>query len=51
MRTDASDAKCLRDAAWVLHTRADKVTFMLRVVIKVLKRTADSIDGGEHEPR
>lgn len=40
-------AGCLRDAAWILHTRATRQTFMLRVIIRVLHRTADRI---EHPP-
>ncbi len=46
MRTDEDDAACLRVAALVLHTRAKKHTFMLRVIIRVLQRTADRIDAG-----
>jgi hypothetical protein len=46
MRNDKTDAACLRDAAWVLHTRARRKTFALRVIIRVLQRTADRI---EHE--
>lgn len=44
MRTDESDAKCLRDAAWVMQTRVEHVTFSVRVVIRVLQRTADWIE-------
>ena len=47
MRNDKTDADCLRDAAWVLHTRARRQTFSLRVIIRVLQRTADRI---EHPP-
>jgi hypothetical protein len=43
-RTDQSDAKCLRDAAWILRTRAKKVSFNLRVVIMVLESAANRID-------
>jgi hypothetical protein len=47
---DLADAAILRHAAWVLRRRAPKVTFALRVIIRVLERTADRIDGGEdHE--
>jgi hypothetical protein len=44
MRNDKTDAACLRDAAWILHTRATRVTFTLRVIIRVLQRTADRIE-------
>jgi hypothetical protein len=48
VRSDQNDAKCLRDAAWVLRTRAKQLTFPLRVVIRVLERSADRIErGGE----
>jgi hypothetical protein len=47
MRNDKTDAACLRDAAWILHTRAMRRTFTLRVIIRVLQRTADRI---EHPP-
>jgi hypothetical protein len=48
-RTSQSDAACLRDAAWVLRTRARKLTFTLRVVIRVLEVSARNIErrGGE----
>jgi hypothetical protein len=38
-----SDADCLRRAARILHERARKETFALRVLIRVLERTADRI--------
>jgi len=44
MRTDSSDAACLRDAAWILRTRARKRTFMLRVVTRFLELAAAKID-------
>ena len=44
MRNDKTDAACLRDAAWVLHTRAEKKTFALRVIIRVLQLRADRIE-------
>lgn len=44
MRTDESDAACLRDAAWVLRTRATRKTFMLRVVTRFLELAASKID-------
>ena len=44
---DKTDADCLREAAWVLHTRAKRKTFALRVVIRVLQIRADRI---EHPP-
>jgi hypothetical protein len=47
MRDDKTDAACLRDAAWVLHTRAKRKTFALRVIIRVLQLRADRI---EHPP-
>jgi hypothetical protein len=46
-RRRVASATCLRDAAWILHTRARKQTFALRVIIRVLHRTADKI---EHPP-
>jgi len=46
-RTGTSDAACLRDAARILHTRARKQTFALRVIIRVLQRTASRIEAGE----
>jgi len=46
-RTGTSDAACLRDAAWILHTRVRRKTFALRVIIRVLQRTADRIEAGE----
>lgn len=45
--SDLGDAATLRHAAWVLHHRAKRVTFPLRVLIRVLERTADRIDGGK----
>ena len=50
MRNDKTDAACLRDAAWVLHTRAMRHTFMLRVVIRVLERAADRIEHSGRHP-
>ena len=51
MRNDETDAACLRDAAWILHTRATRRTFALRVIIRVLERTADRIEhSGRHPP-
>ena len=47
MRNDKTDAACLRDAAWILRKRASRQTFALRVIIRVLERTADRI---EHPP-
>jgi hypothetical protein len=45
MRDDAADAACLRRAAWILHKRARQPqTFVLRVIIRVLQRTADRIE-------
>jgi hypothetical protein len=44
MRDDKADAACLRDAARVLHTRARKRTFALRVIIRVLELRADRIE-------
>lgn len=44
MRTDSSDAVCLRDAAWILRTRATKRTFMLRAVTRFLELAAERID-------
>ena len=46
-RRRKTDAECLRGAARVLHARARKQTFMLRVIIRVLQRSADRI---EHPP-
>jgi hypothetical protein len=45
--TGTSDAACLRDAARILHTRARRKTFALRVIIRVLQRAADRIEAGE----
>ncbi len=42
--SDTADAETLRGAAEVLHARAKKHTFMLRVIIRVLQRTADHIE-------
>jgi hypothetical protein len=50
MRNDKTDAACLRDAAWVLRTRAMRRTFMLRVIIRVLERTADRIEHSGRHP-
>jgi hypothetical protein len=47
MRDDKADTACLRDAAWIRHTRAKKKTFALRVIIRVLQLRADRI---EHPP-
>lgn len=44
MRDDAADARTLRDAAWVLQTRARRQTFMLRVIIRCLQRAAGRIE-------
>lgn len=44
LRTDQSDAQCLRDAAWVLRTRARKRTFAARLVEKYLFLAADEVD-------
>jgi hypothetical protein len=49
-RADERDAAALRDAAWVLQGRARKKTFLLRVMVRLLRRAADRIDspaGGE----
>jgi hypothetical protein len=46
MRNDKTDADCLRDAAWILHTRAKRQTFALRVIIRVLQLRADRIELG-----
>ena len=46
-RQREADAACLRAAARVLYTSARKQTFVLRVIIRVLQRTADRI---EHPP-
>lgn len=50
MRSDKADAACLRDAAWVLRTRARKQTFALRVVIRVLELRADRIERSGRHP-
>jgi hypothetical protein len=50
MRNDKTDAACLRDAAWVLHTRARKRTFLLRVIIRVLELRADRIERSGRHP-
>jgi hypothetical protein len=50
VRNDKTDAACLRDAARVLHTRARKRTFALRVIIRVLQRTADRIEHSGRHP-
>jgi len=42
--TTTTDAACLREAARILQARARKQTFMLRVIIRVLQRTADRIE-------
>jgi hypothetical protein len=44
-RNRPADAETLRAAAEVLATRAKRRTFALRVVIRVLERSADLIDG------
>ncbi len=41
-----SDAACLRDAARILRARARRQTFALRVITRVLERTADRIEAG-----
>lgn len=46
MSTDVSDAACLRGAARILSIRSRKTTFALRVIIRVLQRTADRIEQG-----
>lgn len=49
-RADERDAAALRDAAWVLQARARKRTFLLRVMVRLLRHAADRIDppaGGE----
>lgn len=46
-RTPESDAACLRDAAWVLQTRARRKTFALRVILAYLRQAADRIDKGK----
>lgn len=43
-RADERDAAALRDAAWVLQARARKKTFLLRVVMHLLRHAADRID-------
>jgi hypothetical protein len=43
-RQRAAAATCLRDAAWILHTRAKRKTFALRVIIRVLQIRADRIE-------
>ena len=43
MRTDP-EPDCLRKAALILSTRARRKTFTLRVIIRVLERTADRIE-------
>ena len=50
MRTDKTDAECLRDAAWVLQTRAKRKTFALRVIIRVLQLRADRIEHSDRPP-
>jgi hypothetical protein len=50
MRDDKTDADCLRDAAWILHKRAPKRTFMLRVIIRVLELRADRIENSGRHP-
>ena len=45
MTCDESDADCLRIAARILRERARHQTFALRVIVRVLQRTADRIDG------
>jgi hypothetical protein len=42
--TRSADATCLREAARILQARARKQTFALRVIIRVLQRTADRIE-------
>lgn len=46
-RQRKTDAACLRNAAWILHTRSKRQTFTLRVIIRVLQLRADRI---EHPP-
>lgn len=41
---EARDAACLRDAARVLRTRSRRLTFALRVIIRVLELRADRIE-------
>ena len=42
-RRRKADAACLRNAARILHAQAKRETFALRVIIRVLQRTADRI--------
>jgi hypothetical protein len=41
---DRRDAAALRDAAWVLQARAREKTFLLRVMVRLLRHAADRID-------
>lgn len=43
---DAADAATLRHAAWVVQERFGRERVALRVLIRVLERMADRIDGG-----
>lgn len=43
MRADP-EADCLRKAALILRSRAKRQTFAIRVIIRVLQRTADQIE-------
>lgn len=42
----AEQAKTLRDAATILLLRSKRQTFALRVIIRVLERTASRIEAG-----
>ena len=44
MRDDQKDAACLRDAAWVLRTRAKRQTWPLRILCRVLELAACRIE-------
>jgi hypothetical protein len=39
-----ADAACLRNAAAILQMRARRRTFVLLVIVKVLRNTADRLD-------
>lgn len=49
LRDSQADARVLREASRVLLFRARQLTFSLRVVIRVLERSADRIERGGTE--